>query len=423
MKRNVLLRASAYLLLAVIASMSLLTGTWAKYIASATVSASARVARFSFLVGSMKPDANGGYTGTAKTKGGSPSTYWGGNNPADYWEQVVKVAGTGNLFVQTISVPMFAKEYDHRDPARTATVRSSNSDALVAPGIGHHVDWPAGNAQGNPNYSSSVAPGKNSYVTALEGAYLDGGGTDLVFRNDSEVAVRYKVEYDRRSLPIYNFEQPTGTPALGCIRPTMAKMKADFPAGVNGVNDWYCWYLQGASVPLLMRAQDGGGTVGDPYSWFRADYHASTALWGDGAYAGTEPYPWWDNGGLDRFVPVTRDGNSPWRTLAPGAEEVRQICWIWRFDPAAGWNATYKVQERWPGDYFDTWLGLAAAEYRRTGKATYSDGSTARMWQWNPLTDDTGDDAHDLDDTIGWPQVNFNPEINLYFRVTVEQAD
>jgi len=407
LKRNVFLRMAAYLLVAVVASMSLLSGTWAKYVASATVTASARVAKFSFLVGSMKPDANGDYTGPTKTKGGTPSTYWNGNTLAGYWEQVVKVAGTANLFVQTISVPMFAKEYDHKSPARTATVQSSNKDALVAPGIGHHVDWPASSAQGNPNYSSSQ--GRNSYVTALDG-YLDGGGTDLVFRNDSEVAVRYKVEYDRRSLPIYHYEQPAGTVSnspWGYI----SKLE------INRDGQPF-WELPAASIPLLMRAQDGGGIVGDPYSWFRADYHNNTT-----GYTPPVMWPWWGNGGLERFVPVTRNGNSPWRTLAPGAEEVRQICWIWRFDAGATWNATYNIQERWPGDYFDTWLGLATAEYMRIGRATYSDGSTAQMFQWNPLTDDNGIDAHDLDDSAGWNQVDFSPEVNLYFRVTVEQID
>jgi len=46
MKRNVFLRAAACLLVVVVASMSLLGGTGAKYVASATVTASARVAKW-----------------------------------------------------------------------------------------------------------------------------------------------------------------------------------------------------------------------------------------------------------------------------------------------------------------------------------------------------------------------------------------
>lgn len=54
MKRNIFLRVALFLLIGVWASGSLLTGTWAKYTASATVSASARVAKFSVKVNSKE---------------------------------------------------------------------------------------------------------------------------------------------------------------------------------------------------------------------------------------------------------------------------------------------------------------------------------------------------------------------------------
>jgi len=59
-KRNIFLRTALFLLIGVWASSSLLTGTWAKYVAAATVEASAKVAKFSVAVNSKEIAQAGG---------------------------------------------------------------------------------------------------------------------------------------------------------------------------------------------------------------------------------------------------------------------------------------------------------------------------------------------------------------------------
>jgi len=161
MKDNIFLRAAAYLLAMVIASLSLLAGTTAKYVASATNAASAKVAKFSFVTNSM-PFAS---QGTVDKQ---------------------LVVQPGQSASNEFTIPLFDTAY--YTPADFAgvftgpgtpieTVTSSNGDAVVAPGTG-----------------ILIGPGKNN--PNLIADHFFPGIYSLQFRNDSEVTVRFKISVD-----------------------------------------------------------------------------------------------------------------------------------------------------------------------------------------------------------------------------------
>ena len=177
MKRNVFLRAAACLLVAAVMSTSLLGGTGAKYVASAAVIASARVAKFSFVAGSKK------YSKTA-----SPS--WLANDGAidsgnGFWNQIAVNAGVPTAF----TVPLFDYEYDTvsvtfggagsaLQTVKARTNADGTRDIIIAPGTGTLFGDPTHNGNYDIQYVSGLDFGKYYFMD---------------FRNDSEVAVRFRL--------------------------------------------------------------------------------------------------------------------------------------------------------------------------------------------------------------------------------------
>ena len=187
LKRNVFLRAAAYLLAAVIASMSLLPGALAKYIAAVVpAGASARVAKFSFQVGSVKSQtpAAGPFDDARDTdRYGNPLVVEDGET----WNEIAVTAGASLEF----EAPVFAFAYLGYNnavmgPAGTitagqTTVLGRDSAIVAAPGTGYLF----GTELNKPNY----APDQLGYSGIN---YFD-------FRNDSEVAVRFRLSIDNES--------------------------------------------------------------------------------------------------------------------------------------------------------------------------------------------------------------------------------
>ena len=119
----------------------------AKYVASATVTASARVAKFSFKV----------TTTEFKNQGGE--------------KEIAVTAGVATPF----TIPLFDTEYYASGASSgTPTVQSSNGDLVIAPGVNSGEGIPVN----NPNKNSSSDSRKV-----------------FVLKNESEVAVTYRLEF------------------------------------------------------------------------------------------------------------------------------------------------------------------------------------------------------------------------------------
>jgi len=218
MKKNIYLRAALALLVGVWATTCLLgEATWAKYVAGGTGSDSARYAAFDFMVGSCKYN-RGGKSWSAK------------NNTSDYWDQIVVIGNITSTSptAETFTVPMFDWKYKHN--ASGATTVESNGDLVVAPGVGHHVDFPLN----NPNYGSIYG-----------GVWNDGGdngGTNLYYKNNSEVTVRYRVLYDAansnvRGIPFY-IRGDGACPWFRTDQATGLKVVTDTSAGQPANSGW-----------------------------------------------------------------------------------------------------------------------------------------------------------------------------------------
>jgi len=170
MKQNYFLRTAACLLVFAIASLGLLPGAGAKYVAAAKFTAGARVATFSFVTN---------------------STPFGGQGGIDKQFVVAPGESTSNIF----TFPLFDTAYLTPDSGSGAgwfngpspssvTVRSGNGDLVAAPGTGMSF--------GPGVYNTNNTPG---------------GYYKLQFRNDSEVAVRYRLSVNSaaplKGVPLY----------------------------------------------------------------------------------------------------------------------------------------------------------------------------------------------------------------------------
>jgi len=164
MKYNFFLRAATCFLVVAIASLSLLSGTAAKYVTSATGQASARVASFSFVAGGEKyVEGN-----------------WLGSADEGFWEEITTPSGSSSA-TQEFSLPLFDYEWVSDNygallyggpGGSTVTVKSVDDAFIVAPGIGHAF----GACNNNPNMKYPDSRHK------------------MFFRNDSEVTVRFMVK-------------------------------------------------------------------------------------------------------------------------------------------------------------------------------------------------------------------------------------
>ena len=171
MKRNVFLRLALCFLLAAVTCSSLVIGTThAKYVAAAVGNATARVATFSFVS-----------TNKTSTAYGSGASFLGRGAPFGTTPQQIAVdAGK----VTDFQVPAFCYEYDrpiaaYGGQATNPTVQGrqvsgTNRRFVVAPGTG-----------------PIFGPGR-----AVTGDVDADGFVNLIFRNDSEVAVKFKVTLD-----------------------------------------------------------------------------------------------------------------------------------------------------------------------------------------------------------------------------------
>lgn len=233
-ERNPFLRAALLMLVVAMAANVVFAGTeaFAKYVAQGDGGANARVAKFSFLIGSVKQDMG--------TSWGIPNSqwdladkkqadfYWSGSDWAGFWNQMVtpsSISAYPNInTVETITVPLFASEY--RGTGGT-TVKGQNGALVIAPGVNMNGHTPVTNsAFGNPNTNAN-------------------GEVQLVFKNNSEVAVRYKVEYDTYSMPYYYYEKPWETATY-----FSAPWNADQLEAIARANDWTVIGTDGGGNPI-----------------------------------------------------------------------------------------------------------------------------------------------------------------------------
>ena len=224
MKRNIFLRLALCLLAAAVIGTSVFTVSLAKYVAAAAGEATARVAKFSFV--------------TNPTPGSAPET---GK------KQIAVDAGK----VEVFNVPLFDTAYykphawvDGPYPGDTTkTVISSLSDAVVAPGVGLGF---------GPNATTA-----NDLVDLGEGAGYYGYRT-VTFKNDSEVAVRYKFTVEDspslQSLPICVLARQTeiwsllaGATLTGDTGVPGWRMLE--PGGEDNLHFGFIWFFDGVNYP------------------------------------------------------------------------------------------------------------------------------------------------------------------------------
>jgi len=176
MKPNYFLRTAVYLLVAVVASMSLLGSAGAKYVASATIEASARVAKFAFVTNSTPFGAQG--------DGGANKQFVVA--PGESASNVFTFPLFDTVYYAPVGGPL--DNYFYSPDPTMETVESSNGDLVAAPGTG-----------------INFGPGKNNTAdfTGHNGYFK------LQFRNDSEVAVRYRLSVNSsaplKGVPLYLF--------------------------------------------------------------------------------------------------------------------------------------------------------------------------------------------------------------------------
>lgn len=149
MKKNKMMRIASVLLIAVLLSTSVISGTFAKYVTSDGVADSARVAKFGVVV-----------TGSGSL---FDQTYYAADPDASY----VPVEGVdGN----TPGAPYTEDTY----PYMYLTVESSNGEKVVAPGT-KNTDGMSIAVTGTPEVDVEVA----ITATALEQIFLAGGMENL----------------------------------------------------------------------------------------------------------------------------------------------------------------------------------------------------------------------------------------------------
>ena len=198
MKRNIFLRLAVCLLLAAVMGTSVFTVSLAKYVAAAGgVADPPRVAKFSFVTGSRKYLGSGWEEQNTAIDAGA----FGGYDPSKQFREIAVSSGA----VTSFEMPLF--DFEYLSPVKSSgsgliwnwfngplppetTVTSKNGQLVAAPGTGLNM----GQGKNNPN-----APHNNN----AEGAYHT-----FQFRNDSEVAVRYKLSIvstaaDLQNVPIY----------------------------------------------------------------------------------------------------------------------------------------------------------------------------------------------------------------------------
>ena len=363
MKRNVFLRAAACLLVAVVASMSVLGGTWAKYVASATVTASARVAKFE-VVEIDKP-----YVSSSKT--------W----PASREIQLSK----SDASVVTFELPLFDYEYAST-PSRAVnsagtliggtSVSSSGNHLVVAPGTGH-----GGAPKHNPNIVWDTTDGNITGAPANPSAVF-------AIHNKSEVAIRFKIEYDPENslLPVVN----ASTGAVTMKKPEAGDLT--LPIAIRGY---------GCNNTGSFRLDEWKADKGPKNLYLSRD--KSTAY-----------------NGFTR----TADGDA-WRTLAPG-ESISNIgvVWIWGYAVTA--PTAFTITQPSPPDYYfggwaySTWVD-AVITAAPNNYALWNGFSSTTILPH--LANDRAGNIDRFDTLLGLAAAKGDLNISVAFKITIEQVD
>ncbi|MCL2107611.1 MAG: hypothetical protein FWH26_11220, partial [Oscillospiraceae bacterium] len=241
------------------------------------------------------------------------------------WDKIVTVDGVDPGSATTFTVPLFAAAYENEADAmpRSPTVQSSDGALVIAPGTGSQpYKYPFGTSgytgrpwrdyiggsfnTGNP-YSPYRADSNPNAKDEHSADWLDiqDAGTALRFKNNSEVAVRYKLEVD------------CGTSSWPEIPYETAATKL-----ANGESPSI---LPKSQIPLLMKPHSGREFSAQDYSWKRIDKYTANGGW--------MPVTWNSAGSIsDAETGNSSAYDSDWRVLAPGAEETRLIGWLWAFD-------------------------------------------------------------------------------------------
>ena len=175
----------------------------ARYVTTATVSASARVAKFSFVATTAQHNGLGGDKEIATAPGVSSSN--------------------------DFTIPLFDNEYYSAMWAISGTksVESYNGDPVIAPGVGHA--W--GPLANNPNFFIHTGYGGHG-----------NGGVYLTFDNKSEVAVRFKLEY----LGSSNLQNVSPIIIRPCTVPSSSLLQPGDTEYIEPV-----WFTAGSSDQLL----------------------------------------------------------------------------------------------------------------------------------------------------------------------------
>lgn len=382
MKRNIFLRTAACLLMTTVVSIGLLGGTGAKYAASATATASARVAKFSFVVGSEKYHA-------AALQGADDTLMSSGpfdnDRLLDAYGNVLSV-GNGKTWNEVavnggplyFELPLFDFEY-YNPGASLVTVRGSKTgtttggkdirDIVAAPGIGYVY----GNFKNNTNRAASKAEETAGGFEGAESIFLS-------FTNNSEVTVRFKMK------------------AVGSYAPVriLAPLEQDDVWSTHDATlTWNdnAWNIDNCTYPgsgpaieadLLALAATGGNrwdTYGVPWS-------GGDVFWGSGQ---------------KRFL-----ANDPWMTLAPGEDYTFGISWLWGIDSGSLGQS----------DDADTYFGWLAQLYLNNKKvintADFSDPASVVVF-------DPANSSHNAGDfsLIDPKDVN----ISIVVQLDVEQVN
>lgn len=322
MKRNPFLCIAGCLLVAVVASTSLLGGTLAKYTVAATSSVNDVVVKFSFVVESEKP-------ATAKA---GPFTSARGNKE----EQIA--IGT----VASFEVPMFDWEYRGYDStAGNITVRGMNKDIVIAPGSGGH----AGEMVNNPN-AIWIAGHSNA--------------VRMAFKNESGVAVKFRLTVNKAASSFGGLPLDDTVP-IAIFDPH----EEHFIGNTFDMNA--LWVPLSDGPVLTWNDADRLNTPGAVLEYSGLDAFF-TQLGETGGWVGM--------GGRD-------DADAYWMTLKPEQEYVTGFSWLWYVDGPENYmthfhedyiNITHIEVPPGSGNYVavnnrnninerDTALGKAAADY------------------------------------------------------------
>lgn len=328
MKRNVFLRAAALLLLLTVCCSALLTGTLARYVSEAAGAVQAQAAKFSFVTGNRKYNGSGAWHAGSAADTAIDAGSAAAQDKTVFWRQVAISADTPTFF----EVPMFDDLYYGVSPGygiiaadgtynKAAAAnqndlitvwsrpnaladrskwtnhanRTVNRDLLAAPGTGYYY----GDMVSNPNVLEASAQ-------------LNSRSVRMEFRNDSEVAVAFRISLDKSKstlngapISIFNPHEPAN---IWCDLSTASQWPV---LTWNDAARWNAAQTPAAAVDLF---------------W------ADQAAWAANAL-GTAP-------------------EDEWMTLSPGEYYCFGFSWIWDGGTAAR-NAA------------DSALGVAAANYLR----------------------------------------------------------